>query len=71
MPKDKVKIKTKTGRNGKKLTKIKAKMRSDIYVGDEVKRLQRQLEQERNRVDSLERQIDSLKCEIRIIIESK
>lgn len=71
MPGTKVKVKAKNGRSGKRLTKIKSKVKGRPYIGGEAERLHRELQTERNRTDSLQRKIDSLECEIKIKIESK
>lgn len=71
MPGTKVKVKAKNGRSGKRLTKIKSKVKGRPYIGDDAKRLQQELKAMQARADSLQRQLDSIECEIKIKIEAE
>lgn len=71
MSKPKAKIKAKSGRNGPRLTKIKAKIKARPYIGDDAKRMQQEMKAMQARLDSLQRQLDSIQCEIQIKIEKE
>lgn len=71
MSRPRVKVKAKKGKGKSKPAKVKTKMGVKGYIGDDPERLWRMVQQERSRSDSLQKQIDSLKCEIKIKIEQQ
>lgn len=64
MSKPKVKVKIKKGKGKSAPVKVKAKVEKRMYIGGEAAR-------EKARADSLQRELNSLKCQIKVIIKEQ
>lgn len=64
MQKPRVKIKVKKGRGKHAPAKIKARFVGTPYIGDEAMR-------EKMRADSLQKELDTLKCQLKVIIQER
>lgn len=71
MSKPKVRVKVRQGKGKRSPARIKVKIVGQPYIGEDAVRLQRELDAQKAKADSLQKEIDSLKCQIKIIIKEQ